>query len=147
MNSKQIWVLIADAGRARLFKAQTRTGPLIEQKDWIDEEARARILNFTSDKQGRSYDSVGLGRHSMEPSVDPKKEEEIRFGKFICDQLYAFFHDQEPDRIYIVAPPSMLGLLRENLHKEIRDHIVQEVSKDLSKMDCDTILKHLPELL
>lgn len=143
----KLWVLVADASRARLFSINKRTGPLTEIKDWIDEGSRQKIQDMVTDKPGRTFDSVGQGRHVMESNVDPKREEELRFSKFICEQLYDFFQNHGLERLHIAASPSFLGWIREHLHKNLKKKIGSETPKDLTKMDAQKIRKHLPEFL
>ena len=83
----KIWVLVADASRARILQASQRKGPLQEIEDLIHPETRRQQQHLVSDAPGRSYDSAGRGRHAMESPSDPKRHESGLFAKRICAQL------------------------------------------------------------
>jgi len=50
-------------------------------------------------------------------------------------------------RIYLVAAPKFLGLLRANISKQCQDLLHGEVNKDLVTHDSAAIRAHLPKLL
>ena len=50
-------------------------------------------------------------------------------------------------RIYLVAPPKFLGMLRSAIHKPIANLIVAELDKNLVNHSLEDIRAHLPKLL
>ena len=79
------WVVVADQSRARIFTVDDAHGPLLQVDELEHPEARKREQELMSDRPGRSFDSAGQGRHAMGTSVEPKKEEAVRFAKQIAD--------------------------------------------------------------
>ena len=57
------------------------------------------------------------------------------------DILYKLAHKGRFERIVLVAPPAVLGDLRDDLHKEVRNKVVGEISKTLTNHPIDEIEK------
>jgi protein required for attachment to host cells len=143
----KIWVLVADSGRARLFEAGGAKAPLEEQTDLIMPSARLQEQDLVSDRPGRSFDSAGQGRHSMEPSTPPKEVESDRFAARIAALLASERAAGKYTRLVLVAPPSFLGQLRAALSDQVRALVSAELDKDLVRFDVDAIRERLPERL
>ena len=62
---KRRWVLVADKSKARIFTVEDPRGALLDETVLEHPEARYREQTLTSDRQGRSFDSKGQGRHAM----------------------------------------------------------------------------------
>lgn len=142
---KAIWVLVAERSRARLFELESPTSPLRELKDWADAQARLQVRTYeTTEAPGRSFDSWGVQRHAMEPRTEPKQKEARRFAA----ELAHFLRDEHArnrfDRLILVAPPTMLGLLHETMEDTLSTSVIAEVEKSLVKRSLHTIRAHLP---
>ncbi len=67
MKSTVTWILIADESRARLL---ANHGPRRGVEPVSEDLLEGRILpgrEIMSDRPGRTFDSVGAGRHAKEP--------------------------------------------------------------------------------
>ncbi|MEN8207345.1 MAG: host attachment protein [Pseudomonadota bacterium] len=142
----KLWVVVADKSKARIFTVADPRGALLEESKLEHPEARGREQELSSDRPGRSFDSKGQGRHAMGSTVEPDKQETIRFAKQVADHVQAGHNEGRCDRLLLVAGPPMLGLLRENL-KTSSDLNVSEIEKNLGQYDAQEIRKHLPERL
>jgi protein required for attachment to host cells len=142
-----IWVLVADSGRARLFEAVGAKAPLEEQTDLVMPRARLQEQDLGSDRPGRSFDSAGGGRHAMEPRTPAKEVESDRFAARIAALLDSERVAGAYTRLVLVAPPSFLGQLRDALSDQVRALVSIELDKDLVRFDVDAIRKRLPERL
>jgi protein required for attachment to host cells len=140
------WVVVADQSKARFFTVADSRSALHEMGELAHPEARDREQALTSDRPGRAFDSKGQGRHAMGSTVEPGKQETIRFAKQISDHLQAAHNDGRCDRLLLVAGPPLLGLLKENL-KTSSGLDVSVVEKNLGQYDAREIRKHLPERL
>ena len=109
-------------------------------------QARDREQTLTSDRPGRSFDSKGRGRHAMGTTVEPGKQENIRFAKQVADYVQAAHNEGRCNRLLLVAGPPLLGLLREHL-KKISGMKISGIEKNLGQYDALEIRKHLPERL
>lgn len=147
MPKKVTWILIADGARARLLANKGRgTGlePALDQ-EFIGNNLPSRDL--TSDKPGRTFDSGGQGRHSMEPPTDPQRHEQQLFARNLCDLLEEKQKLDAFDRLVVVAPPKTLGDLRAGFSKAVTARITGELNKDLTKTSVHELPKHLTELI
>ncbi len=132
MASQMTWVVIADAGRCRIFetKDRGRSVAAVLQHDLVADHRAARDLR--SDRPGRTFDRSGGGRHAKEPRTDPHRHVQAEFAQTVCKAL-----SDERGRfgqLMIVAPPSFLGDLRNSLSDDLTAILVAEVDKDLTKI-------------
>ena len=103
--------------------------------------------DITTDLPGRSFDSKGNARHAMEPTTDPKHELAIEFARTIARHLDAARVKRGYEQLVIVAAPSFLGLLREQLNNTCRKLVAFELNKNLVQQTPEEIRSHLPKLL
>ena len=75
--------------------------------------------------------------------TDWHRIEKERFAAEIAERLYKLAHRGAFKKLIVVAPPTVLGDMRKELHKEVRDRIVAEVPKTLTNHPIDEIEKHL----
>jgi len=139
------WILVADAARARIFSVDSPTAPLQPQEQLLSPEARLREQDLQSDRPGRSFDGVGAGRHTTDPSTSPKQQEAVRFAAEIMQHLERGRIDKAFDRLILVAEPHFLGLIRKTIEPGVEKMITLELDKDLSKLNRADIRGHLPE--
>ena len=57
---------------------------------------------------------------------------EDRFAQDIAEALYRSAHAQRFSALVVIAPPKVLGILRQTFHKEVSSRVVGEVPKDLT---------------
>ena len=137
------WVLVADSSRARLFSAVKALGPLDELESFAHPEGRSKTQDLTTDRPGRS---TGNGPN-MDYEVEPKRQEAMVFAKALSERLRNGRNEGEFDKLYIVAAPTFLGLLRKKLDARTAQMLAGEVNKDLTQLDPAMIRGHLPERL
>ena len=140
------WVVVADSVRARIFTAETSTSGLAEFETLTHPEGRMHDRDITSDLPGRNQDSKG-GRHAMEPPTDPKQELAIEFARTVAHHLDAARVKKDFERLVIVAAPSFLGLLRDQLNNTCRKLVAFELNKNLTQHTPEDIRDHLPKPL
>jgi len=73
-------IVVADQSRARIFKTETASAPLIEIGALTHSEARLHDRELTSDLPGRIKGSGHIG-HAFEQATDPKQHLSVRFGE------------------------------------------------------------------
>ncbi len=147
MRYNRTWIVVADGARAQIFLnngSGTGLEPALPQALVADNRPSGDI---TSDRPGRSFDSAGKGRHSMQPSSDPHKYEQTSFAHDIARLLNEKRLQKEYDKIVIVAAPRMLGALRLALDAPTRRLVIDEIDKDLTKLSVGDLASHLGELI
>ncbi len=127
------WILIADGARARLLVNEGIGKGL---KPALDQEfigTRLPSREIASDRQGRTFDSAGQGRHAMERPTDPHRYAKQSFAHEIAQILDSARKREAFDRLVVVAPPEALGDLRAEFSEPLRRMITAELQKDLTK--------------
>ncbi len=143
----KIWVVVADASRARVFSAERRNGGLQEVGDYMHPASRVKGRDLETDGPGRAFDSHGQGRHAMGKEHDVHEHEAEVFAHELGETINAAATANEFEKLYLVAPPKFMGLLRDNLDKNAKSRVVEEITKDLVSHDRDAIRKSLPDYL
>ncbi|MDM7322759.1 MAG: host attachment protein [Gammaproteobacteria bacterium] len=155
------WVVVADAARARFFRvdeeasvqggsqyapsAEALVGALVEIKDLSHPESLRKASEMASDEPGMSSVPGMHSKFGMDEKISPKEEEAIRFAKEVAATLHA--DAAEYDRLYVVAPPHFLGLLRDATDKAVHAKLAGEFHKELTHFSAEQIREHLPAKL
>ncbi|WP_018184282.1 host attachment protein [Kaistia granuli] len=95
-----------------------------------------------TDRPGRVMQSVGMARSTVE-QTDWHMLEEQKFAGTIAEALYRAAQENVFSELVIVAPPRILGILRQNLHKLVTDRIAGEWPKELTKTPINEIQRLL----
>jgi protein required for attachment to host cells len=141
------WVVVADAARARLFKA-TGFGKLAELEDMANPYERRESRNLASDEPGRGPRTSSFGHHTASHSVaedNPKAIESARFAKDIATRLEDARQQKALGRVFITAAPQFLGQLRDALPAPTAQRVCGSLAKDLSKHDIQKIAEALAQ--
>lgn len=143
---KSTWILVADNSRARVFTTETPSSPLEEIDDLSHSEGRLHDREITTDLPGK-IKSAGAGGHTFEQPTDPKKHEADVFAHSVANYLEDAHNANKFRQLLIVAEPSFLGLLRNQLSEQIKKSVSFELDKNLTKHGAEDIRQHLPEHL
>jgi len=143
---KSTWILVADNSRVRIFTADTPTSPLEEIEGIAHTEARLHDREITSDLPGK-IKSSGAGGHTFEQPTDPKKHEAEVFAHSVAQHLEEAHNANKFRQLLIIAEPSFLGLLRNQLSEQIKKLVSFELDKNITKHSAADIRQHLPEHL
>lgn len=142
-----ILVIVADASRARFFSATDKTAALIETKDLVNIGSRLRDRQLVTDGHGSGVDSVGHGKHTMGHETDAHKHQASQFSHQLTDEIEKVRSTGTLRRIYIIAPPAFLGLIKPALSKASSKLVEGTINKDLTNHSIADIRTHLPKLL
>jgi len=126
------WVVVSDNERARFLSDKSGKRTLIELDSLIHPEARTHERDLKADKPGRSYDSVGNARHSMEQKTDVKDHDTEAFAKQVADRLEQARNNHDFEHLVLISPPGFLGLLRKQLTDPCLKLVTQSFDKDLA---------------
>lgn len=142
----KIWVMVADASRARLFSAETAVAPLKEIETLAHPEGRLHEGDLVSDKPGRDRNGV-TGSHDVGHESRARDEEDERFAIQVCEALEVARNKQRFEKLYVVAAPHFLGLVRKHQSAPLQKLVVKEISKNLVTHSPEEIRKALPDFL
>lgn len=151
----KVRVLVADGSKARWFQVDTPNGELDEISTLTHPQARQHEQDLTTeqkdlntDRAGRRSD-YGQGQRSAlnEASRSPKESELNRFASDITKMLESERTQGNLERLYLVAPPSFLGVLRKHMDDDLKRLVAEEVQKDLVVRKPTEIREYLPTYL
>lgn len=140
------WVVVADSSQARIFSAEKPTSPLEEIHTLNHPEGRLHQGDLVSDRPGRDR-NAGTGSHDMGHEVDAKNEAAVRFSAQVSETLECGRNNGRFNKLYVVAAPGFLGLLRKQWNSPLQKMVAGEVSKNLTSHAIPDIRKNLPHLL
>lgn len=140
-----LWVLVADGSRARVFAAPHARSALSLVTTFEHEASRKHPRELGSDVPGRVHDRFGPARHSLDQGQKIRSEERHRFAREIVARLEEARQRGEFGRLVVMAGPAFLGVLRECFGKPLAESIAGEVAKDLVDQDAAAVKAHLPE--
>jgi protein required for attachment to host cells len=140
------WVLVADAYRARLFGAERPASPLSELRDLASPEARLHEGDLVTDKGGHDCNPKA-GGHALGDNRSHKQDLADRFAQQVCDLLESARVAGEVSKLYVIAAPAFLGLLRKHQSIPLKQLVAGELDKCLATQDAASIRKHLPQYL
>lgn len=141
------WILVADGAHARIFNTTTATSALTEIESIDHPETQQREQALTSDLPGRQAGGSKGGHHSVESQTAPKEYEGIKFARELCRHLESAHNEQKFRQLIVIAAPSFLGCLRDEMSDNISKVVVFELDKDIVKLDNRAIRQHLPAIL
>lgn len=142
-----VWVVVADASRARFFRGSSINKPLEEFHDMVNEEMRQDERELVTDKPGRFHDDSSGNtpqRSSAEPSA--KEHSKESFGKEIGKYIENHRASGDFKHISLIAEPKLLGYVRKEFSNATKESILEEVNKNLTQQDEETIRGKLTRL-
>lgn len=141
------WIVAADAGRARIFRAGHEEAELTELADLLNAEARLQDHDALSDRRGAvTQGAAGIG-HALEPRQSRHEHVAAAFAEALARRLNAATAAGEVARLYLIAGPAFLGLLRQRLDRAALAAVVREHACDLTRRPASDIRKVLPARL
>lgn len=125
------WIVVTNSNRCRFYLFDSHKKILTFLKELSHPENRHKSGDyFTSDKPGR-YHSASTARGSYEPRTDPKESGVQHFSHEIANDLDHARTRNEYEKLILIAPPHMMGLLLEQCNKHVKQLIINEIKKDI----------------
>jgi protein required for attachment to host cells len=140
MRKRKTWFIIADGGRAR-FVERDEQGAYRTVSSFVSTELKASSRDLATERPGRVHESATTARHAIEPKTDPKEAAKEDFVRYVADQVQS--EQENFDDLVLVAPPRVLGQLRETLAKSVADAVTWDLAKDLTKVPDHELSEHL----
>lgn len=133
MKLKQgLWIVVADGARATVFVNEgTAFEPRLQTvRSYAQDNPKTSEQGDA--KPGRSYESTGNRRSSVE-APDLHQRAEDRFVDSIMVDLAKDAADKAFEHVVIVAPPVALGEMRKAIGPDLEGRVALWVDKDLTK--------------
>ncbi|CAM3201611.1 host attachment protein [Corallococcus sp. ZKHCc1 1396] len=145
MADKRLWILVANASRARLFAtdAKAEKWDLIEQ--FQHDESRAKPVDLFNQADNPNAGTL----HGPVPENDPNGRRELeheRFARELCAHLDRGVDSQAFDELVIAAPPAFLGKVRGLLSTRVKQRVRLDLDSDYSNLPARELPDRVPLL-
>ncbi len=143
-RAPRIWALIADHKHFRIYS---------KQGDHLTLLGSASNLHFETNKGIRGpYNRVFSScsrfiRHSIESRLPRNTKSLLDFSHDITTTLDDMLKKDMYDQLILIAPPKLLGLIRQKMTPTVNLRIAAEVNKDLMKMSDQALEAELKKIL
>lgn len=161
------WVIAADSNRARIFELSAGGDKLSEIEDMYNPEGRQSMGEQVSDAEGsfaqggpvRGGGSTGPGvagaaiggsrgqGSTGEPQETWREHDINMFSKQLVRYLDKARNEHRFDKLRVIAPPRFLGLIRQNMNKEVQKMVEEEIPKEITGLDTRNVEQYLQSLL
>ena len=142
MSQNTTWVVVANSAQAKIYRMVHF--PQIEEINSLEHpESRLHNKDLVTDRPGSTTEKSGSRHASYEPDTQPKEVEVEKFAKMVSTYLVTACQKDEFSRLYIMASPHFLGLLRQNFDPKTQNSIVKEVAKNYIELKKADIEQHL----
>ena len=141
-------VVTANATNCRVYHYQKHLNKLTLIKEIEHPKSRLKNRDIASDRPGRYNKSASGKRGAYEPPSDPKDNEIALFSRDIAKLLNTAKQDKLYEELILITDSRMLGLLNQQLHKNVSGNIKQTIQRDLQTFSdkelADYLTEHLP---
>lgn len=141
-----IWVINSNSNTCRIYHYQKAQSRLELLKEIEHPENKLRSGDLTSDGPGK-YKASGGAHGAYEPSSDAKTVKIDNFMREVAKELNAERLKSSYERLIIIAPPQMHGMLMQHMDKHVKEMIIANIHKDLpnaTDRDLLTVLETTP---
>lgn len=135
------WVMVMDGTKALILQNVT------DGRDPNLEVVRKDENDATDSRAVSTPDPQQQGVRRQLDASDFHNTTEHGFAEEMAEWLYKAAHRNRFQRLVLVAPPKVLGTLRQKLHKEVASRVVGEVHKTLTGHPVDQIERIVAEEL
>lgn len=137
------WILVAHRGGGRLYSRDGTNDDLVPISRIDHAAGRLRAGDLSSDRVGRSKESMNQTRHGVGEDQDPTEHEASVFAKQLAATLETGRIEHRFDRLVLVAEPRFLGLLKAELSRPTALLITETIDKDFAHLTDREIGTHL----
>ena len=136
-------IVVADERQAAFYDISRPSGPLAVAGGVENEAGGKRDFDLESDRPGRRSSSTG-NHHGVDGERSTVLHELALYAKTVAQRIYEDCNRREFDKLVLVAPPKVLGMLRQMLHASCKDAIASEIPKDLLHRGPEAIMGAVP---
>lgn len=138
------WIVVANRSEARIFSSDPKRYRDVDFINKIENpRGRLRAGDINADKPG-AFAPMAYGHGSgREARVSPTEQVALDFCKEIIDTLELARSQNQFSELILFADPHFLGLMRNQMSKELRKIVIREEAKDLSVVTTDEIQERL----
>ena len=125
-----ILVINTNTNDCKIYHYDKHPAQLTLVKEISHPDNKLKNGDLTSDKEGH-YKATQSGRGAYSPRTEAKEVEIINFSKEIAQDLNQRRNENELERLILIAPPHMYGLISQHLNKHVMSLVSNHIQKDL----------------
>lgn len=143
MKSNRTWIVLADARHVRIA---VNDGPGKGVYGLSTNGLKLPTIAVPSNAPGMTHAPAGPNKGSIsEPDI--KGQEVEAFAKDIVQFLAKSYDKDMFNQLILIAPPEMLGALRQHLPPALQIILRADMAKDLTHVTLDELPDHLGDVL
>jgi protein required for attachment to host cells len=127
------WIVTGNSNQYRIYNYQREKNDLQLLKEVQDPEAKKKSSDLAADAPGH-YIARDAVSGTYAPRVDPKEEEIDQFIKKLADELAQGRTHNQYQKLILILPPRVNGILMSHLDKQIAHLVAGRVEKDYHTM-------------
>lgn len=131
-----IWVIATNSNTCRIYDYQKSPAQITLLKEISHPENKLKDVDLVSDKSGH-YKTDKSTRGAYAQHTDPKENLIENFSREIAKELEHGRNKHSYEKLIVIAPPHMTGLLLQHINKHVKDAIVKNVEKDIHHLNND----------
>lgn len=139
----KVRIVVADERKASFYDTSRPDGPLLQQGEIQNDSAGLKEQDLETDRAGRRYGSAGH-HHGVDGERSTRQHELTLFARKVAQRIDQDRMAKAFDKLVIIAPPKVLGLLRQSLPTPVQGFIAAEIPKDLAHHGDDAIRDVVP---
>lgn len=124
-----IWVITTDSTICRIFALKDRKH-LSLVREIVHPENKLRDIEITSDRPGH-YKTSNSSHGAYSQATDPKEILLENFSREIANELEQARTKNSCEKMIVIAPPHMNGLLNQHINKHVAQMISHRINKDV----------------
>jgi protein required for attachment to host cells len=134
-------IVVADEQQADFFDMAKANAPVSAHGSILNDAGRLKDTDLETDRPGRRFGGTkGVGggtgpaqaqHHDVDGERSTHEHELTMFAKLVAERIEADRVNHEFDKLVIVAPPKVLGLVRKSLSTPCQALVAGETAKDL----------------
>jgi protein required for attachment to host cells len=132
---KNVWVLVCDAAKARVFEIRDGDPTWHAVELVLHEGSRSKASELVGSPSGRrSPQGRSVHHNALAPASSPKEVQKDGFAHTLATTLDQAMRSARFRRWVLVAPPHFLGLIKKELTSELEKHLLATVDKDFNDL-------------
>ena len=143
MKPIKTWIVLADTQSVRIA---VNDGPSKGVYGHSAPGLKAPQVTSLSDAPGMTNAAVGPNRGGI-ADPDLKGQAAHAFATDITQYLEASLAKGDFQRLILIAPAAMLGMLRKAMTPALKNALLGDIPKDLTHLPLDELPKHLADVL
>lgn len=143
----EYWVVVANAGRARIFSREKKFSSAVEVESLVHPESRLRRQDLVTDRPGQVQESRMHGESPAGERTDPKTLEATVFARELAQRLDQGRQQGRFEHLVVLAEPSFLGEIRKQLDRGTASLVAATDTVDLTQAESEQIAQAVDSAL